>query len=33
MMPPNVHNIKYLETKLKKSGHMLDDLFDKNNAE
>jgi GTP cyclohydrolase II len=33
MVPPNVHNIKYLETKLRKSGHMLDDLFEKNNSE
>jgi len=28
MIEPNEHNKRYLETKLRKSGHMLDDLFD-----
>jgi GTP cyclohydrolase II len=31
IIPPNVHNVKYLETKMLKSGHMLDDLFIKVN--
>ena len=33
MIKPNEYNKKYLETKMNKSGHMLDDLFDEGNGE